>query len=606
MSNFAALVHTLRKTNRIELVPVLAAHAITSLELLRSTRLPVFVTWCLDANIPSESIVAASAWLQGQELSLRQSPTEAQTLSNSFTSRRKDLPEGRPANISKRSKFQSAISITKDPDRYKQEQGRFIKDQWAASSTGPKDSLWHTWCDFATAGSFEPLPVTLDLVTHMGTLFKFGEYGSAQNYFYEATARHLIETGFPVSVLIKKAIKAALRSIRRGLANSDQKRAMNIEFIPSRNSWNCSSPFPALPGTWATAPQGHALDPFAVCILGSWFICREIELAAARVRDLKLNRDLCTVSWNLPASKTDTAATGVCRTHGCSCSSDSATYNHLCPFHCAAQHLDNLRAFFHDIEEAHFQTLFLFPTSDGTTMDKDGTIRAIRLCAELAGSALTYVDARGQERQAFGGHALRVSGSQFLARHGVDTYLIQLIGRWGSNAILRYIQQAPLALQHRLASSLAHNPNIMAGPALQDQGPRLDAAQVHTVLKETFEELRRDLKTVQILATQEKELFIINVTTQCVHRPDPFEQQKPTAEWKAQGCQWRYGLLSHKRSTFMPNGPLLCPGCFGFKRKGVRNKLPIAITTPVQASISSGSDSKESQPDSEISDESDS
>ena len=43
------------------------------------------------------------------------------------------------------------------------------------------------------------------------------------------------------------------------------------------------------------------------------------------------------------------------------------------------------------------------------------------------------------------GHSLRVSGAQFLARIGLEVMLIQILGRWDSNIILRYIADAPVA-----------------------------------------------------------------------------------------------------------------------------------------------------------------
>ena len=224
MSNFAELVSILRTANRLELVPALAKHAITSLTKLRTLGLTQFVNLCLEANIPSDTVEAAGHWLQGHELKHRHRPDRAITQTNFFESKRKDLPLGRPVVVSKRSKLQIALEVAQDPVRYRSETDKFLKDQWAASSIGPKESLRHTWCDFATAGGLEPLPVTVELVQHMGTLFKSAEYCSAQNYFNEATAKHLSETGFPVSVLIRKSIKSALRSIRRGMASTTQKR----------------------------------------------------------------------------------------------------------------------------------------------------------------------------------------------------------------------------------------------------------------------------------------------------------------------------------------------------------------------------------------------
>ena len=43
-----------------------------------------------------------------------------------------------------------------------------------------------------------------------------------------------------------------------------------------------------------------------------------------------------------------------------------------------------------------------------------------------------------------GGHSLRVTGAQALARAGVDLWAIQLLVRWGSSAVLGYVQAVPL------------------------------------------------------------------------------------------------------------------------------------------------------------------
>ena len=40
-----------------------------------------------------------------------------------------------------------------------------------------------------------------------------------------------------------------------------------------------------------------------------------------------------------------------------------------------------------------------------------------------------------------------------MCRMGIDVYMIQLMGRWGSSAILRYIQDAPLQRQTWVAST---------------------------------------------------------------------------------------------------------------------------------------------------------
>ena len=110
----------------------------------------------------------------------------------------------------------------------------------------------------------------------------------------------------------------------------------------------------------------------------------------------------------------------------------------------------------------------LFPTKEGTTMSKTDAIEAIRHTARRCGACLTSKRAgttdatesgrdialRSETKQNFCGHALRISGAQLLSRMGIELYLIQLIGRWGSMAVVRYVQNAPLAIQNTLAKAI--------------------------------------------------------------------------------------------------------------------------------------------------------
>ena len=45
------------------------------------------------------------------------------------------------------------------------------------------------------------------------------------------------------------------------------------------------------------------------------------------------------------------------------------------------------------------------------------------------------------------GHSLRVSGAQGLARLGLDTWAIQLLGRWGSDRVRGYIREVQADLE---------------------------------------------------------------------------------------------------------------------------------------------------------------
>ena len=51
------------------------------------------------------------------------------------------------------------------------------------------------------------------------------------------------------------------------------------------------------------------------------------------------------------------------------------------------------------------------------------------------------------------GHSLRVTGAQGLSRLGVDLWSIQLLGRWGSDAVCGYVRD--VALEHASATAAA-------------------------------------------------------------------------------------------------------------------------------------------------------
>ena len=44
----------------------------------------------------------------------------------------------------------------------------------------------------------------------------------------------------------------------------------------------------------------------------------------------------------------------------------------------------------------------------------------------------------------FGGHSLRVTGARLMAGMGISVVLIQLMARWSSDVVLRYVAEAPL------------------------------------------------------------------------------------------------------------------------------------------------------------------
>lgn len=86
----------------------------------------------------------------------------------------------------------------------------------------------------------------------------------------------------------------------------------------------------------------------------------------------------------------------------------------------------------------------LFPDRQGHVMPKLAMIARIRQGLRVGGVQVQRVDRHGIMRERYWGHVLRVSGAQMMALMGAMEHVIKLYGRWGSTAVGRYIQDAPL------------------------------------------------------------------------------------------------------------------------------------------------------------------
>ena len=179
----------------------------------------------------------------------------------------------------------------------------------------------------------------------------------------------------------------------------------------------------------------------AAVVLGSWFMMREVELATTRARLVKVDGvgAQMFVEWSLPASKNDSEAVGVSRRHGCCC---GVSLSFRCPAHAAQRQLARLAKLFPNRFQDGLpdEDLPMFPTVDGAVVAKEEMVETIIQAAKLLKVDVVSLD--GSER--ISGHSLRVTGAQGLARSGVECWAIQLLGRWGSDAVLGYIRAVPL------------------------------------------------------------------------------------------------------------------------------------------------------------------
>ena len=274
------------------------------------------------------------------------------------------------------------------------------------------------------------LPLCPQSVTALGATLKAGGYRSAASYI-SAYRGHAERAGQTLYGPELRACRDAIRSCERGMGGPIKPRPLPFHRLRE------------LPGMRAPWVQTGPLAPRNAMVLGSWFLTREIELSCARACLLTLVTvdGKLTVQWTLPASKTDTRAEGVARTHGCSCSPGSISP--ACPAHAALDQLQFLQLAFPKRwkDGKPDSDLPLFPNAAGAVCTKEAMSATIGAAAARLGISAASPD--GSERVS--GHSLRVTGAQGLARLGVETWAIQLLGRWGSQAVHGYVREAALS-----------------------------------------------------------------------------------------------------------------------------------------------------------------
>ena len=227
-----------------------------------------------------------------------------------------------------------------------------------------------------------------------------------------------------------RALKDCKRSCARGVGASSRPRPLPLELLGQ---------LPAGREAWC---EEGPLNPRAAMIMGSWWLCREVEISSSRARLIELlfsDAGVPSVRWHLPASKNDTLAMGMGRSLNCCCSTVGRAG---CPAHCLWDHLLFLKhsfpeKFVHDVPN---WDLPLFPKLDGGVVPKSAMVKTIVTAATFLSVPLEAPD--GSERVS--GHSLRVSGAQGLARMGWDLWAIQLHGRWQSDVVKHYVREAHL------------------------------------------------------------------------------------------------------------------------------------------------------------------
>ena len=317
----------------------------------------------------------------------------------------------------------------------------FDQDVYAQSSQASTASRIRTITSILQHWGFDYPPLDAERVRVLAAVCKKGKMRSAAQLLSTAKV-HAERMNCHLSPATLQALRDAKRSCERGMG--PPKRAEGLPLEELHRLPDADEPF----------VPGGPCAPKRALICGVWWLAREMELSTARASLLsfRLCEERLVAAWCLPVSKTDQQALGVSRAHGCTCL--APRLSQVCPAHAAWCQRAALRVWWpgrHSEAGIPERSLPLFPDSAGNPCQKDAVVATIRVAAQLLGLPLVSSDGL----QIWTGHSLRVGGAQSLTRLQLDSWVVQLLGRWGSDAVLQYIRDAPLAWSHLWAQQAA-------------------------------------------------------------------------------------------------------------------------------------------------------
>ena len=420
-----------------------------------------------------------------------------------------------PVNHTKRGNIQNAILASYGTNR-KRTHDDLTRDFYAPSCHDSRQSIWNTWCTIAKAWDLLPIPITDELVLAVGASLKNGGYRSSKNYLSRAMQEHRDQCINPLPASTLALMAKVTRSINRGIGPTTLKDSFELELF--------HTPLPVDekdPGVWYLHTE-TARDTTTICC--SWLL-RGIEAAGAKMHHVwrQATNTANTTYFTLPIQKKDT--TGMCVSRGHNCVCERGRTNPICP-HCAMiRHEKRVRTLF-----PRSDTVPFIPEPDGSHPSKHTLIDIFRRAIEYTGTQLQPPGPDGRGIHRFSEHVCRVSGAQFLTRLGYNIDAVQLIGRWGSDAIKRYIQDSPLMRPQQVT-------------------------QIST------EEHIRTLVKDQMTRSY-NQFWIVHSTSGISHIPAIAENCIDNRRWRTI-CGWYYGSSTFKKSFNKPTKGR-CLKCFRY------------------------------------------
>ena len=292
--------------------------------------------------------------------------------------------------------------------------------KFARSALASMRSRAKWWVEICRPRGWSTVPVTKEKLVLAGALLKEGGYRSACLYLASIKRGH-VQAGYAWTEQLALEMSDVKRAVLRGRGPDRQADPLplhSISKLPKRILEKSRN------DDWPAAGR----DAAVVCC--AW-LCREVEASTAFEDAVTLHpgeEDTCGwAEWDMPASKADWLALGKVRALSCACPSL------LCPV--AAMRRVKLaaeRANHHKGPDAKIRPLL--PKVNGDPLEKK----------EMTAFFVDLEAAVGKKKRRITGHSARVTGAMRMAFGGHSLYKIKVFGRWGSDAVERYVREAIL------------------------------------------------------------------------------------------------------------------------------------------------------------------
>ena len=231
-------------------------------------------------------------------------------------------------------------------------------------------------------------------------------------------------------------------------------------------------------------------------------------------------------------------------------------------YHALEEHCKLLDAKFSGCPDC--ESLPSFPDETGKAVDKAKVFTLIEHVVTLMG--LPIMSDGG--KTLYGGHSLRVSGAQWMAKSGVPLPLIQLMARWSSNAIARYVADTPLETiseVYRRAAAAKDLSEMVSDAKRSNEAAQRELVNMRAVFRDSFlEEVRASAAVGEShrVAPSVSPPYVLKCGGGKVHIvANRAVNVLPVFEWRSL-CGWKFGLSNFAFTSHRGPAEGLCAACF--------------------------------------------